>query len=50
MEKTFTDYSTDEVSALVQCGVDIFDTLITEVVTDLISIREKRQTGFATLS
>ena len=43
MEKAFTDYSADEVFALVDVSKDICDTLIMETVTDIIAIDIKRK-------
>jgi hypothetical protein len=40
MEKAFVNYSMDEIFTLLDCSDAIFDTLVSEVVEDLVSIRK----------
>ena len=42
MEPDFTNYSKDEVFALIDCAEGIFDTLLAETISDLYQISSRK--------
>ena len=39
MERKFTNYSMDEVCAIIDCSEGIFDALVSEIAVDLLKIQ-----------
>ena len=50
MERKFTNYSMDEVCALIDCSEGIFDSLVTEVALELSEISKAKSSRLNSLT